>query len=103
VQRQLRGDLAEQFLEAVDDLAVPGHELRSVVDVRRLVDLVLLEPERHGARNGVGSVTRIRPTVQLHQRVPQQRAFGRINGRDITTDSISKSHENTSQAKGLNA
>ena len=67
------------------------------MDVRRLVDFVLLKPPGHAAGNGVGSGTRILPIVQLYERVAKQRPFRRINGGDITTDSISESHEYTSQ------
>jgi hypothetical protein len=67
------------------------------MDVRRLVDFVLLKPPSHAARNGVGSGTRILPVVQLYERIAKQRSFRRINGGDITTDSISESHEYTSQ------
>jgi hypothetical protein len=97
MEGQQRVDLPEQLLQAVNDLAMPWNELRPPMDVRRLVDFVLLKPPSHATRNGVSSGTRILPVAQLYERVAKQRSFRRINGGDITTDSISESHEYTSQ------
>jgi len=43
VKRQQRINLADQLLEVIDDLAMPGQGTRAAVNVRRLVDFILLE------------------------------------------------------------
>jgi hypothetical protein len=69
MQRELRVNLPQQLFQPIDELAVPGHEFGVVVDVRRRVDLVLLEPPRHPARRGVGAGAWVEAPVQLKERI----------------------------------
>jgi hypothetical protein len=97
MEGQQRVDLSKQLLEPVDDLTVPRSELRPSVDVRRLVNFVLLEPPGDTAGDGVTSAARILPIVQLYERVAKHRPFRRIHRGDIATDAISESHVNIPQ------
>ena len=62
------------------------------MDVGRLVDLVLLEPQRHAPRRVLGAHPWIAPAVQLDERVAQRRALGRFHVRDVPADMISQCH-----------
>ena len=53
VERQLGVHLPQKSFEAVHDLAVPRHELGRTMDMRGLMDLVLLEPIGHSAGRAV--------------------------------------------------
>jgi hypothetical protein len=92
VQRELRVDLPQQVLQPIDDLPMPREELRSVVHVCRLMNLVLLEPPADPARDRVGSAPRVIPVVQLNERIPEQSALRRLNRRDIAPDTVSQGH-----------
>src|SRR6266567_6136420 len=115
VEGQPRVDHPKQILEPVDEQAVPGQELRPMVYMRHRVDLVLLEPPGHTARNsgnsmrdavGVDLVMRDAvhgddvvsftvpfQRVHLHERAAEQVPLHRINESDVAADSISKSHD----------
>src|SRR6266705_4373751 len=71
---------------------MPWDELRSVVHVCGLVDLILLEPPADSAWNRVGSGPREEPVVQLDQRISKQCTLCRINRCDIAPDAISQGH-----------
>jgi hypothetical protein len=94
VERQLGVNLSQQLLQAVDDLTMPRQELWSAVHMRRLMNLVLLEPPGHPAGNSVCSTAGKPPVVQLHESVAKQCPLNRINMRNIPTYSISEGHKN---------
>jgi hypothetical protein len=64
VKRQLRIDLADEGLKAVDELSMPRQKLGPAVDVGRLVNLILFEPPADVTRRRVAGRARIVPLVE---------------------------------------
>jgi hypothetical protein len=71
---------------------MPRQELWAAVNVRRLVNFILLEPPAHAARWHVAPVARIEPVVQLLDSIAQHDALRRIHLRNVAPDSISECH-----------
>jgi hypothetical protein len=90
VQREQGVDLPQQLLEAVDDHAMPGQELGSAVDVRGLVDFVLLEPPADAACGLVRPRSREQAPVELDEAIAEESPLVRIDAGDVSTNAVSE-------------
>ena len=86
-------DLTQQHLEAVAQLAVPGEEGGTAMNMRRLVNLVLFEPEADAARDEIVPTARMVALVQFDDRVTQPAPLGDTDRRNISANAISDSHD----------
>src|SRR5260370_33144372 len=71
MQRQVDVHHAQHLLKAVAQFAVPRQKRRSALDMRRLMDFILLEPIGHGSRWKVDSAAGEGTMVQRDDRVAE--------------------------------
>ena len=84
MQGEGRVDLLELYLELVEQNTMPCQEAHLFVDVCRLVDLVLLEPDRD--RVGRAGALRVGAVVQFQDRVAQPAPLVRADMGHVAAD-----------------
>jgi hypothetical protein len=89
VQRDSRVYVSEHVLKSIHHLPMPREEGGAIVDVRRTMNLILLEPVADATRDLVFTASAIEAAIQCGDRVPQESPLARLHVRDVPPNSVS--------------